>query len=90
MYVYGICIIIYKDIRRFGRNRNITPDYKCLILYIYIYINIYIYIYKLLYIYYIYIHKYIYTYFSYVVDIPNMVFNTKSLIKIHKYLFNTN
>ena len=57
MYVYGICIIIYKDI------------------YIYIYI---------------YIYKYMNTYFSYIVDIPNMVFNPKSLIKIHKYLFNTN
>ena len=33
------------SLRRFGRNRNITPDNKCLILYIYIYI--YIYIYKL-------------------------------------------
>ena len=29
------------SLRRFGRNRNITPDNKCLI-YIYIYIYIYI------------------------------------------------
>ena len=43
------------SLRRFGRNRNITPDNKCLIFYIYIwtlnidiqslYIYIYIYIY---------------------------------------------
>ena len=32
--------------RRFGRNRNITPDNKCLILYIYIYIYIYTHIYR--------------------------------------------
>ena len=34
-----------QSIRRFGRNRNITPDNKCLILYIYLYIYIHIHIY---------------------------------------------
>ena len=29
-----------KTLRRFGRNRNITPDNKCLIFFIYIYIYI--------------------------------------------------
>ena len=60
MYIYmyiNICIYIYIyfsffqtfedsiSLRRFGRNRNITPDNICLILYIYIYIYIYMYVY---------------------------------------------
>ena len=49
------------SLRRFGRNRNITPDYKCLILYIFIYIYIYIYIY-VLHIYIYVLHIYIYMY----------------------------
>ena len=35
-------------LRRFGRNRNITPDNKCLTFYIYIYIYIYIHIHDVL------------------------------------------
>ena len=41
----------FLSLRRFGRNRNITPDNKCLILYIYIYIYIYTYIYIYIYVY---------------------------------------
>ena len=54
-------------VRRSGRNRNITPDNKCLIFYIYIWTlnidiqSLYIYIYIYIYILYIYI-LYIYSY----------------------------
>ena len=70
MYI-NICIYIYIyfsffqtfedsiSLRRFGRNRNITPDNICLILYMYIYIYIYIYMYIYIYIY-IYIYMYVY------------------------------
>ena len=51
----GVIFRFLPNLRRFGRNRNITPDNKCLIFYIYIYIHNYIYIY----IQYIYIHIYI-------------------------------
>ena len=35
VYIY-IYIYIYMSLRRFGRNRKITPDNKCLIFYIHI------------------------------------------------------
>ena len=48
MYIYIVfrfvlftLFIILLSLRRFGRNRKINPDNKCLILYIYIYIYIY-------------------------------------------------
>ena len=55
----GVIFRFLPNLRRFGRNRNITPDNKCLILYIYIYIYIYIHNYIYIYIQYIYIHIYI-------------------------------
>ena len=49
MYIYIVfrfvlftLFIFLLSLRRFGRNRKINPDNKCLILYIYIYIYIYI------------------------------------------------